>query len=84
MEADMMDDDDDLVEVEYSDPDVADRIAARAFAYERVFRVVSQERDKVMRKEGLMMLASLRRSIKTGSTADLIAIQGGAECSSSS
>lgn len=77
----MIDDDDDGIEVEYEAP--ADRIAARGFAYERVFRIVSQERDKAMRKEGMMMLASLRRSIKTGSTADLVAIQGGTECSSS-
>jgi hypothetical protein len=76
--------DDDEIEVSYVDPDVQDAIAARAFAYERVFNIVSKERDKTMRKEGMMMLASLRRSIKTGSTADLVAIQGGAECSSSS
>lgn len=76
------DDDDDGIEFEYEAP--ADRIAARGFAYERVYRIVSQERDKAMRKEGMMMLASLRRSIKTGSTADLVQIQGGnTECSSS-
>ena len=78
----MLEDDDDGIEIEYEAP--ADRIAARGFAYERVFRIVSQERDKAMRKEGMMMLASLRRSIKTGSTADLIPLQGGGECSSSS
>lgn len=81
MGAEMIDDDDDGIEVEYEAP--ADRIAARGFAYERVFKIVSQERDKAMRKEGMMMLASLRRSIKTGSTADLVPFQGGQECSSS-
>lgn len=77
-------DDDDGIEVEYIDPDMQDAIAARAFAYERVFAIVSKERDKAMRKEGLMMLSSLRRSFKTTTTADVVSISGGKECSSSS
>jgi hypothetical protein len=77
-------DDDDGIEVEYVDPDMQDPIAARAFAYEKVFAIVSKERDKAMRKEGLMMLSSLRRSFKTNPTADVVSIQGGKECSSSS
>jgi hypothetical protein len=78
-------DDDDGLELEYIDPDMQDAIAARAFAYERVFAIVSKERDKAMRKEGMMMLSSLRRSFKTTTTADVVAIAGGkTECSSSS
>ena len=78
-------DDDDGIEVEYVDPDMQDAIAARAFAYNAVYQSVSKERDKAMRKEGLMMLSSLRRSFKTTTTADVVAIAGGkTECSSSS
>ena len=76
-------DDDDGIEVEYVDPDMQDAIAARAFAYNAVYQSVSKERDKAMRKEGLMMLSSLRRSFKTTTTADVVAIAGGkTECSS--
>jgi hypothetical protein len=82
MEGEMMDDDDGI-EVEYVDPDMQDAIAARAFAYNAVYQSVSKERDKAMRKEGLMMLSSLRRSFKTTTTADVVAIAGGkTECSS--
>jgi len=78
-----MDDDDDI-EVVYNDPEMQDAIASRAFAYEKVFAIVSKERDKAMRKEGQMMLSAIRRSFKTTPTADVVSIQGGKECSSSS
>lgn len=77
-------DDEDGLEVEFTDPDSHDPIASRAFAYERVFAIVSKERDKAMRKEGQMMLSAIRRSFKTTTTADVVALQGGKECSSSS
>jgi hypothetical protein len=73
----MTDEPEEILNPEPREEDYFDGIAERARAYGKLFSIVAATEDEAMRKEGLLMLGSLRKSFKQVPTGELVGIEGG-------
>jgi lipoate synthase len=72
-----MTDDSDESETLPSEETYFDGIAERVRAYAKLFQVITATQDDDLKKEGLQMLASVRKSFKQVATGELHSIAGG-------